>query len=41
VNAVVCGSGGVQDEIAFLVRALKRANSGAFLHGVVNEFVEN
>jgi hypothetical protein len=31
----------VQDEIAFLVRALSRADSGAFLQDVVSDAVEN
>jgi hypothetical protein len=35
------GRGRVQGEIAFMVRALKRADRGAFLHDVLNDFVEN
>ena len=31
----------MQDEIPFLVRALKRANRGAFQHDVVNDSIEN
>jgi hypothetical protein len=33
--------GRVQGEIAFVVRALKRADRGAFQHDVVNDSIEN
>jgi hypothetical protein len=41
VNAVVARRGPVQDEIAFLVRALKRADRGTFQHDVVSDSIEN
>jgi hypothetical protein len=42
VNAVVCGCGHVQCEIAFVVRTLSRVESGAFLYGVVvSDSIEN
>lgn len=40
-NAVVTRRGRPQGEIAFLVRALMRLDSGAFLHDVVSDAVEN
>ena len=40
-TAVVTRRGRAQDEIAFLVRARKRADSGAFLPDVVNDAAEN
>jgi hypothetical protein len=37
----MAGRARVEDEIAFLVRALSRADSGAFLQDVVSDAVEN
>jgi hypothetical protein len=40
-ESTFAGRARVEDEIALLVRALSRADSGAFLHDVVSDAFEN